>query len=218
MKLSSLTGMLVAALIAIFTAPASAKGKPKPKPKPAAPQPAAKPDYSKPSDVLAPYITNLEQLLALQRTAPKPVMPLLEQASGQLVVIRLEIAAVRKTAEPADQPKLDAGIATCDALTKSLEERQKVLGDIQASRSVKGSGKLEGGPRKDVLSQGVKGGDLAKAVGTIAEYKREQAAIAASKTSAGETDDALTAMSVNRWNKRAVELRKYITDAYSRTK
>ena len=184
----------------------------------AIPEPGANPDYSDPSGTLAPYIANLEELLALQRSAPAPVMAFLEKASGQITVARLEFTSQRKTADAEDQADFDAAIATCDALTKSLEERQKVLGDINASRAVKGTGKLEDGPRKDSLSQGIPGGGIAKAVGTVAELKREQAATATSKKSAGHSDDAMTAGSLNRRNKRSLELRKYITDAYARTK
>lgn len=218
MKLSSLPGLIVAALLLISTADAPAKGKPKKKPAPAAPAAPAAPDYSKPAEALAPYIANLEQLLALHRQAPPPVMARLEKASGDLVIARLEFATLRKTAEPAEQPKLDGAIATCDALTRSLEERQKVLGDLQASSAVKGSGALNGGPRKDNLTQGIKGGDLAKAVGGTLEYKREKNAKGAAKKSAAQTDDAMTAGTVNRWNKRSIELRKFITDAYAHTK
>ena len=216
MKLSSLVPLLLAALLLISATDASAK--PKKKQAPAPPAAPAKPDYSKPSEVLAPYIANLDQLLALERKAPPPAMARLEKASGDLVIARLEFTTLRKDAAPADQPKLDGGIATCDAITRSLEERQKVIGDIQASSAVKGSGALSGGPRKDNLTQGTKGGDLAKSVSGILEYKREKNSKAAAKKSAAQTDDAMTAGAVNRWNKRAIELRKYITDAYARTK
>jgi len=224
MKTTSLLGLLIAALLAFSVPTASAKGKKKnngPAPQ-AEPQPPAKPDYSQPAEVLAPYITRLDQLLALNRTVPKPVMPFMEQAQGQIVVTRLEFATLRKTAAEADHAKFDAAIATCDALTRALDERQTVLGNIQASSSVKGSGRLDKGPRKDTLSQGVHGGGLggglAKAVGAIEENKRERAETAAAKKSAAQTDNSLTAMSINRWNKRAIEWRTFITDAYSKTK
>jgi hypothetical protein len=218
MKMSPLFRLLIAALLLVSAVDASAKAKHKKKPAPPAPAEPAKPDYSKPSEVLAPYIANLEQLLSLQRKAPPPVIAQMEKASGDLVIARLEFTTLRKAAEPADQPKLDGGIATCDAIKRSLEEREKVLSDIQASRAVKGSGALSGGPRKDNLTQGIKGGDLAKAVGGTLEYKREKNAKAAAKKGAAQTDDAMTAGSVNRWNKRALELRKFITDAYCHTK
>jgi hypothetical protein len=83
---------------------------------------------------------------------------------------------------------------------------------------LKGSGTLSGGPRKDNLTQGTHGGDLPKSVNGILEYKRERDAKAAAKKGAAETDDTMKAGSVSRWNKRAIELRKYITDAYSHTK
>ena len=221
MKIASLARLLLVALLAVSAPDAWAKKKKKGKPKPeltdtSIPQPGAKPDYSEPPAVLAPYVANAEALLALQRSGTAPLLAFLEKAPGQLTVARHEFAAERKTADAADQAEFDAAIAACDIIIRSLDERQKVMGDINASLAVKGSGRLENGPRKDVLSQGVKGGDLSKAVGTIAELKREQAATAASKKSAGRTDDAMTAGSFNRWNKRAIELKKFITDAYAR--
>jgi hypothetical protein len=221
MKISSIAVLLVVALLSVAAPDAWAKKKKKSKPKPeitdtTIPQPGAKPDYSEAAATLAPYVANVEQLLSLQRSGSAPLLAFLDKASGQLTIARHEFASLRKAADAEDQAEFDAALAACDVLTKSLEERQKALADINASRAVKGSGRLENGPRKDNLSQEIKGGDFAKAVGTIAELKREQAATAAAKKSAAISDDAMTAGSLNRWNKRAAELKKYITDAYAR--
>ena len=219
MKLSFLSGLLIAVLLAVSAPEASAKKKKhKHKPESAAPLQPGQPDYSEPSEALAPYITNLEQLLALHRTAPKTVLPLLDEAPGKIAIARLEFAAQRKTADPEDQAEFDAGIATCDALTRALDERSAALTNIQASQAVKGSGALGSGSRKENLSQGIHGGDLAKAVGMKVEHKREKAAIAAANKSAARTDDAMTAGSINRWNNRANEHRKAIIVAYAKTK
>ena len=132
------------------------------------------------------------------------MLDFLDKASGALTVAKVEFGAERKKADAKDQPEFDAAVATCDAITRSLDERQKVIGDINASRAVKGSGKLQDGPRRDYL-------------GPI-EAKREKDVHKGAVKSAGQADDALTAMSLNRWNKRSIELRKYITDAYAKTK
>jgi hypothetical protein len=222
MKLSTLASLLIVALLA-FSAPDAwakkKKGKQKPKPEltdTTIPQPGAKPDYSEAAATLAPYVANADELLALQRSGSAPLLAFLDKAPGQLAVAKHEFTALRKAAEADDQAEFDAAIAACDVLVKSLEERQKTLGDINASMAVKGSSKLESGPRKDTLSQGIKGGHIGKAVATIAEAKREKAEKAAANKGAAQTDDAMTAGSFNRWNQRAAELKKYITAAYAR--
>ena len=89
---------------------------------------------------------------------------------------------------------------------------------MNASAAVAGSGKLEEGPRKDNLAQGIKGGSTAKAVGSVVERDRERGENHQAKVSAARTDNALSAMAVNNWNKRTIELRKQVTDAFARIK
>ncbi len=216
MKFSFLPGLLLAALIMVSAPEALAKKKKhKPKSAPAAP---GQPDYSEPTEALAPYIIHLEQLLSLQRTAPKEMLPILDEAPGKIAIARLEFAAQRKTAAPEDQAEFDAGIATCDALIRALDERRNTLGDIHESSAVKSSTTLGSGPRKDNLTQGIHGGDFAKGVGAGIEYKREKDAKGAAKKGAAQTDAAFSATRINRWNKRAAELRTVILAAYAKTK
>ena len=72
--------------------------------------------------------------------------------------------------------------------------------------------------RKDNLTQGIKGGDTAKAVGAIVERDRERQAAAKAAQRAARTDNALSAMAANRWNKRALELQQQIAAAYGEIK
>lgn len=206
---------LLAALFALSIGPAFAKAKGKGA-KPKAPAPAA--SASSPAEALEPYINHLDQLLALHRSAPPKGLAFFDQAPGRLATLKQGYAVQRDKAQDADRPKFDAAIATCDRLTAALDERQKVLGDIRAAQAVQGSGKLESGPRKDNLTQGINGGSTAKAVGAIVERDREKAAARAAKKSAAKSDDALTAMSANRWNKRSIELRQQITASYAKIK
>lgn len=208
--------LLVAAIVALPTSSALAKGKGKGKgPGPA---PAAQ-NAESPSKALAPYINNLDALLALQRPPGKKAPAqhaLIEKAPGQLVTLRQEFTEQRGKAPEAERAKYDAAIATCNALTGALDERQKVLGDLRASGANKGSGKLEQGPRKDNLQQGLHGDGLAKAVGADVELQREKAANKKAAQTAAANDDALSAMAVNRWNQRSIELRKQINASYAR--
>ena len=221
MKPSAFASLLLVALLAISAPDAWAKKKKKHHAKPeltdtTVPQPGAKPDYSDTAGTLAPYVANADQLLALHHTGSAQLLEFLEKAPGQLTIARREFTSLRKSADADDQAEFDAAIAACDAITKSLAERQNSLGDINASAAVKSSPRLSDGPRKDKISQGIKGGDLAKAVGTTAELKREKAATAAAKKTAAETDNFFMAGRLNHWNKRAAELKKFIADAYAR--
>jgi hypothetical protein len=206
--------VLVTVAVGSFLMPASwAKGKPK---RPA--QPATATNVASPTEALAPYVNHVDQLLALRRNVPPKQAALYNQAPGRIATLRSQFATEREKADGTNRAKFNAAITTCDVLTSALNERQKVLGDITASQSVEGSGKLEAGPRKDNLTQGIKGGSTAKAAGAIVERDRERAAARAAKARAMASDDALTAMSANRWNKRSIELREQITAAYAKIK
>lgn len=202
--------LAIVAVLAVFNSPVCAKEKGK--------RPAKAASAESPSEALAPYVNRVDQLLKLKRDVPAKQAALFDQAPGRLATLRAKFVAERESADATSRAKFDAGIETCDALTGALNERQKALGDIRASASVKGSGKLEAGPRKDNLTQGIKGGSGAKAVGTVVERDREKAEARAAKGRAAASDDSLTAMAVNRWNQRAIELRQQITTGYARIK
>ena len=110
----------------------------------------------------------------------------------------------------------DAAVATCDALSRALDERTATISQMNASASVAGSDKLGRGPRKDNLVQGIHGGDLAKAVGSVVERDREKSDNKRAHTAAAHDSKTLEAMTLNRWNQRAIELRRGIIDTYSR--
>jgi hypothetical protein len=200
----------------IILAPAaSAAGKAKGKANGGPPSAVAKPDATSPRNALQPYIVHVDQLLDLERPEGKQITALLKQAPGRLATLRQDFVAERQKAAEGDRSKFDAAIATCDLLTRALDERQKTAGEIEASSAVKGSTQI-GAHRKDNLTQGISGGDDAKAVGSIVERDRERAAAHAAARRAQQGDNALTAMSADRWNKRSIELRKQITDSYGR--
>lgn len=205
-----------AVLLALFTTAAEAA--PKGKGKPLLPPAVATPDAANPIEALAPYINSLEKLLALERDVPPVRVGFFNQAPGRIVTLKASFAEQREKATETDRSKFDAAIATCDTLTGALNERAAVLGNLNASAAVAGSGKLEKGPRKDNLTQGIKGGSVAKAVGSVVERDRERSENRQAKVAAGRSDTALTAMTANNWTKRSGELRKQITDAYARIK
>jgi hypothetical protein len=199
--------------LALLDPSAHAAGKGKGKPPGAGP--IANPDPSKPREALEPYIIHLDQLLAIERPEGKVITPFFNQALGRVTSLRQQFVTEREKAAEGERAKFDAAIATCDAITKALDERQKTLGEIQSSAAVSGSTQI-GARRKDNLNQGIKGGDDAKAVGSIVERDRERAEKRGAAKRAQQGDSALTAMSADRWNKRTIELRKQITDSYGK--
>jgi hypothetical protein len=210
MKVSPLL-ILVVAAFACQTAYTKPKGKGQ---APAAPAASA----DSPSEALAPFINQIDQLLALERVGGPKLQVFYTQVPGRLATLRAQFVSRQNTADEAGKARFGAAVATCDALTAALDERQKVLGDIRTSQTVKGSGKLDQGPRKDDLTQGIQGGDKAKAVGAIVERDREKAANRKAAAQAAKNGNALTAMSMNQWNQRSIELKKKVTNSYAAIK
>lgn len=199
--------------LALPIAPAFAK----PKKKGTAPAPSATPapNPSNPVEALAPYITNIDQLLALHRYAQGPVAATLNEAPGRLIVLRQEFAMQQSDAPAEKKGRFAAAMKTCDLLTAALTERQKTLGDLASSKAVKSDGELNDPAKKGNLTQGIHGRGLAKAVGSIVERDRERAAEhkAGQETKAG--DNALNSMAENQWNQRAIQWRQSIASAYA---
>jgi hypothetical protein len=160
-------------------------------------------------------IENLDSLLALERPANPKLAARMNSAGGRVAVLKQEFVAKRATAEAPEKTRLDAAIQTCDAISNALDERQKTLSQIHASDAVKNSSKI-GQRRKENISQGVEGHGTAKAVGTIVEARREQAEKREARQIAADDHNAITAAAVNRWNQRAVELRRDINARYAR--
>jgi len=191
---------------------AQAKQKPAPHGRPAAPTEAT----GSPAEQLAPVIEHLDVLLALERPENPKVAARINGAGGRVAVLKQEFVAKRAAAtEPTDKAHLEAAIQTCDAITNALDERDKTLSQIHASDAVKNSSKL-GERRKETISKGVEGHGDAKAVGTIVEARREQAEKREAQRVAANDHNAITAAAVNRWNQRAVELRRDINARYAR--
>lgn len=168
-----------------------------------------------PAQDLEPYINHLDQLLAAKPKAAGKGTPLANQAPGRIAVLKASYTARRAKAEGAEAARLTAAIATCDALTRALDERQRTVGQMKANLAINSSETL-GRRRKDNFSDGTEGGRLARAVDTAAQARRERADNRDIKQRANATEHEMDARSLERWNQRAIELRKQITAAYSR--
>src|SRR4029079_8097923 len=155
-------------------------------------------------------------LLSLERPDNPKAAARINGAGGRVAVLKQEFVARKAAAaEPVEKAHLDAAIQTCDAITNALDEREKTVSQIRASDAVKNSSKL-GERRKETISKGVEGHGDAKAVGTIVEARREQAEKREAQRVAANDHNAITAAAVNRWNQRAVELRRDINARYAR--
>ncbi|HSI14075.1 MAG TPA: hypothetical protein VK961_18655 [Chthoniobacter sp.] len=206
---------LMVALVFAVPSGALAKKKGKGGPPPAAP---AAPNPANPVEALAPYINDLDNLLALVRTVNKSNSEFLAQSSGRIITLRQEFIGQQESAPDDQKGKFKAAVATCDVISAALEDREKTLGNLESSAAVKGGGKLEAPAKKDNLEQGLHGGSTAKAVGAIVERDRERQAIAQGKAHAKGNDNALTSMAVNQWNQRAIDWRQKIVANYSQIK
>ena len=112
----------------------------------------------------------------------------------------------------------DAAIKTSDLISAALEDRGKVVGDLNASASVSSDGKLQDPAKKDNLTQGIKGGSTAKAVGSVVERDREKQAIARGEAQNAANGNALSSMAANQWNQRAAQWHDQIAAAYGQIK
>jgi hypothetical protein len=200
----------------VFAAPSGAYAKKGKKDKPD-PTPAAPADPSNPVAALSPFIINLDGLLALNRAA-KSTQAFATQAPGQLLVLRQEFVGQREKAADDQKGLFDAAIKTSDLISAALEDRGKVVGDLNASASVNSDGKLQDPAKKDNLTQGIKGGSLSKAVGSIVERDREKQAIARGEAQNAANGHALSSMAANQWNKRAAQWHDQIAAAYGQIK
>src|SRR5687768_2426738 len=92
---------------------------------------AAQPTSDSPAAQLAPFIEHLDTLLALERPANPKAASRANGAGGRVAVLKREFAAKRADATPESKGQLDAAIATCDALTRALDERDRTLSQIR---------------------------------------------------------------------------------------
>ncbi len=203
------------AVVIVLGTPFGAYAKKGKKDKPdSTPAPA---DPSNPVAALSPYIINLDGLLALNRTA-KSTQAFAAEAPGQLIVLRQEFVVEQEKAADDAKKMFAAAIKTTDLISAALEDRGKVAGDLNASHAVASDGKLQDPAKKDNLTQGIKGGDLAKAVGSIEERDREKQGIARGHAQNVASGNAMSAMAANQWNQRATQWHDQIAAAYSQIK
>lgn len=198
--------------------PTTADAKPK-KPAAAAPagkqkkkaEPAKRGVASSPAEGLQPYISNLDRLLALDRAGKKQPLP----SSGRLIILRAGYASRLETAQGAEAESLKAAIATCDALTSAIAERDTALADLRRNSAVKSSGAL-GAKTKSNFSQGTVGPERTRTTDVRAQAIRERRQNLDMKKNAARNDNALTAGAIKRWSDRSIQLRQQIAASYAR--
>ncbi|HEY2343319.1 MAG TPA: hypothetical protein VGH90_09835 [Chthoniobacteraceae bacterium] len=200
--------MILVSLAFLGSETAFAKGKKK---KDDSPQTETEP--AGPVGDLAPYIENLDALLALQSPHAGKAAAFRNAAPGKLVILKTSLLAKRTAATPPDQASIDAAIATCDKITAAMDEREKFAAQIQTSKSVKGSGTL-GLTKKANLSEGVHGDDLARAVAIDDEAKRERKDAKDAKKRTAQDESFMSSAAQTEWNKHAIALRQDIVTSF----
>lgn len=214
MNMKAYPRVLFALCLALALSVTNAPGKPKKKAE-AAPAATPAPDPSNPVEALSPYITNIDQLLALHRTAPRPAEAMLNEAPGRLLTLRQEFAMQQSDAPAEKKGRFAAAMKTCDLLTAALTEREKTVANLASSQAVKSGGALNETARKDNLTQGIHGYGWAKAVGSVVERDRERDAEHKAAQETRATVNALTSMAENQWSQRAIQWRQAIAGAYA---
>ena len=203
---------LVLSLVVAFPFGAQAKKKEKPTPAPAAADP------SNPVAALGPYISNIDELLALNR-GKKGGEPFFQKASGDLLILRQEfVVEQEKAAVPNLKNMYGAAVQTCDVISAALVDRAKAAGDLSTSKTINPDGKLTEPAKKDNLTQGIHSDGFGKAVGAVVERDRERQAIAKGEAQNRANGTALTSMAANQWNTRSAQWKQQIANAYSHIK
>jgi hypothetical protein len=203
---------LVLTLVLAFPFGAQAKKKPRSTPEP------QQADPSNPVAALGPFISNIDELLALNR-GKKAGEPFFQKASGDLLILRQEfVVEQEKAADPKLKGMYGAAVQTCDVISAALEDRGKVTGDLKTSQTINPDGKLNEPAKKDNLTQGIHGDGFAKAVGSVVERDRERQAIAKGEAENRANGHALTAMAANQWNTRSAQWKQQVAAAYSQIK
>jgi hypothetical protein len=173
--------------------------------------PQARPSAS-PSEKLMPFIENVDALLASH--PPRGKINFVNGAPAKLTIFKSLFIEEAASADPTSQAKLAAAVRTCNLISAAIDERQRTLGQMQAANAVKGSDTI-GQRRKDVLNQGVRGGDFAKAVGEVQEGKRERREHQEQDARAAADDRAISAGVANHWRERTIQLRQQILASYT---
>lgn len=199
MKPTLFSPLAAATLVATFPSAAHAKPK-KGAPAPAAP---AKQASQSPSEMLAPFVENIDEILALKHEPNAP--PIVTSAGGRIAIVKNKLVEQRAKAE--NRAPYDAAIQTADLIASAVDERAKVYAQIKASEPVTGDTRL-GAHRADELPKGK--------WGRITGLARERDEKAEAAARAAREDDSFTAAARKRWVDRKVELRKQISASYAR--
>ncbi len=191
--------LCVCAVGCVVISSVSAKPPPKKHPKnppPAPQQPAPPPTGSRaPSAELGDFIgAHLDQILApLDRGVALP--------RNEVVQLRESFTDRFAKAPSNEKPAYDAAIAVCNALTQTMDEREKGVASLQGSESVHAPSDL-GAHRKDDPSRR----DLAR------ERREERNR----KQEAAQNDNFLTTQLKTGWTQRTIQLRQHINQLYGR--
>jgi hypothetical protein len=138
---------------------------------------------------------------------PKPV-PL---PHARITELREQFVDQFSKAPDTDKSMYQAAVSVCDAVSAAMDERQKAIATLQASRAVRAPSDL-GARRKDIPTRG----SLGDAELAGLELQREAQEEQNRKQEAHQNDAFFNSQLKTNWSQRATQLRQNINALYAR--
>ena len=161
----------------------------------------------KPSEMLSLFFRNHLDRILSPIGQPKPV-PL---PHARITQLREQFADQFSKAPDTDKAMYQAAVAVCDAVSSAMDERQKAIASLQASRAVHAPSNL-GAQRKDIPTRG----SLGDAELAGLELEREAHEEQNRKQDARQNDAFFNTQLKTDWSQRAAQLRQNINALYAR--
>jgi hypothetical protein len=161
----------------------------------------------KPSELLSLFFRNHLDRILSPIGQPKPV-PL---PHARITQLREQFADQFSKAPDKDKSMYQAAVSVCDAVSSAMDERQKAIASLQASRAVHAPSDL-GAQRKDIPTRG----SLGDAELAGLELQREAHEEQNRKQEARQNDAFFNTQLKTNWSQRAAQLRQNINALYAR--
>ena len=160
----------------------------------------------KPSEMLSLFFRNHLDRIVSDWAAKAGSMP-----HARITQLREQFADQFSKAPDTDKAMYQAAVAVCDAVSSAMDERQKAIASLQASRAVHAPSNL-GAQRKDIPTRG----SLGDAELAGLELEREAHEEQNRKQDARQNDAFFNTQLKTNWSQRAAQLRQNINALYAR--
>jgi hypothetical protein len=161
----------------------------------------------RPSELLSLFFRNHLDRILSPIGQPKPV-PL---PHARITELREQFVDQFSKAPDTDKSMYQAAVSVCDAVSAAMDERQKAIATLQASRAVRAPSDL-GARRKDIPTRG----SLGDAELAGLELQREAHEEQNRKQEAHQNDAFFNSQLKTNWSQRATQLRQNINALYAR--